>query len=120
MSTQQTLLETAFRAAIAAADPRQMLGQHVPWESVRAAVAAGGRVVVVGAGKAAASMALAFEQAYCAQGLDESCLSGLVVTRYGHGLPTRFIQVVQASHPVPDAAGEQAARDILARVQSAK
>jgi glycerate 2-kinase len=120
MSTEQTLLETAFRVAIAAADPRQMLGQYVPWESVRTALAGGGRVVVVGAGKAGASMALAFEQAYCAQGLDERCLEGLVVTRYGHGLPTRLIQVVQASHPVPDAAGEQAARDILSLVQAAR
>ncbi len=120
MAAQQQLLEAAFLAAIAAADPRQILGHHVPWETVRCVLAAGGKVVVVGAGKAAASMALAFEQAYLAQGLPEAHLAGLVVTRYGHGLPTRLVRVVEASHPVPDAAGEQAAKDILSIVQAAR
>jgi glycerate 2-kinase len=120
MSAQQELLLASFRAAIAAADPREILAAHVPWEAMRTALATGGKVIVVGAGKAAASMALAFEQAYIAHGFEHASLTGLVVTRYGHGLPTRLLRVVEASHPVPDAAGEQAARDILALVQAAR
>ncbi len=69
---------------------------------------------VVGAGKAAASMALAVERAYAGR----ATLDGIVVTRYAHGLPTDHIRVIEAGHPVPDEAGEQAAADILARVQA--
>jgi hydroxypyruvate reductase len=65
----------------------------------------------VGAGKAAASMAVAVEQAW-----PQAELGGLVITRYGHGLPTRRIRVIEAGHPVPDAAGESAAAEILAQV----
>jgi glycerate-2-kinase len=71
-----------------------------------------GRVVVVGAGKSAAVMAQAVEAAWPAV-----ALSGLVVTRYGHAVPTEKIAVVEAAHPVPDAAGEAAARRILGLVQ---
>jgi hydroxypyruvate reductase len=63
---------------------------------------------VVGAGKASAAMARAFEAAW------PHPLEGLVITRYGHGVPCGRIEVVEAGHPVPDAAGEQAARRILA------
>lgn len=66
-----------------------------------------GRTVVVGAGKAAAAMAAAVEAHW------QGPLSGLVVTRYGHGLPTSRVEVVEAAHPVPDAAGQQAAERIL-------
>ncbi|QJE74896.1 glycerate kinase [Aerophototrophica crusticola] len=66
-----------------------------------------GRTVVVGAGKAAAAMAAAVEAHW------QGPLSGLVVTRYGHGAPTSRIEVVEAAHPVPDAAGQQAAQRIL-------
>ena len=66
-----------------------------------------GRTIVVGAGKASAAMARAFEHAWNGQ------LSGLVVTRYGHAAPTERIEIVEASHPVPDAKGEQAARRML-------
>jgi hydroxypyruvate reductase len=69
-----------------------------------------GRTFVAAAGKAAASMALALEQAWPA----DAPLDGLAITRYGHGLPTRRIRVVEAGHPVPDAAGEAAAREVLA------
>src|SRR5258707_2827233 len=58
-----------------------------------------GRTVVVGAGKAAAAMAKAVEDHW------QGPLSGLVITRYGHGVPTRSIEVVEAGHPVPDEAG---------------
>ena len=68
---------------------------------------------MIGAGKAAASMARAFENAW-----PHPC-EGLVVTRYGHGAPTRHVEVVEAAHPVPDAAGERAAGRILALARSA-
>ncbi|MCZ3099969.1 glycerate-2-kinase family protein, partial [Acinetobacter baumannii] len=74
-----------------------------------------GRTLVVGAGKAAASMALAVERAYAGAGV---ALEGLVVTRYAHGLPTAHVRVIEAGHPVPDEAGERAAAEILARVQA--
>ena len=66
-----------------------------------------GRVVVVGAGKAAASMALAVERAWA-----DVALEGVVITRYAHGAPTARIRVVEAGHPVPDDGGERAAREI--------
>ena len=69
--------------------------------------AGSGRTVVVGAGKAAAAMARAFETRW------PGPLEGLVVTRYGHAVPCDRIEIVEASHPVPDAAGERAARRIL-------
>jgi hydroxypyruvate reductase/glycerate 2-kinase len=94
------LLRQLFAAAVAAADPAVSLARHLP-EPPR------GRTVVVGAGKAAASMAQAVEAAWQGE------ISGLVVTRYGHGAPTKRIEVVEAAHPVPDAAGEAAAGRIL-------
>ncbi len=98
----QSLLRASFDAAVAAADPQRMLAGHLPAKPERA--------LVVGAGKAAASMAVAVERAWA--GVD---LEGLVITRYGHGLPTQRIRVVEAGHPVPDAAGEAATSEILAR-----
>ena len=102
----RALLLRMFQAAIDAASPALCVPPHLPAPPA-------GRTVVVGAGKAAASMAQAVE----AHWPDDKPLSGLVVTRYGHGAPTRRIEVVEASHPVPDAAGEQAAARILAMVQ---
>ncbi len=102
----RTLLEQAFRAAVAAADPLQALAAHLP--SARELPA--GRTLAVGAGKAAASMAMALERHWPA----EAPLSGLVVTRYAHGLPCRRIAVVEAGHPMPDEAGERAASRIAA------
>lgn len=104
----RTLLVESFRAAVAAADPLEIVASHLPPPH------AGGRTLVVGAGKAAASMALAVERAYAGK----ATLEGVVVTRYAHGLPTEHIRVIEAGHPVPDEAGEQAAADILAQVQS--
>lgn len=104
----RTLLLESFRAAVAAADPLEIVASHLPPPH------AGGRTLVVGAGKAAASMALAVERAYAGH----ATLEGVVVTRYAHGLPTAHIRVIEAGQPVPDEAGEQAAADILAQVQS--
>lgn len=93
-------LRRLFAAAVAAADPAVSLARHLPRPPR-------GRTIVVGAGKAAASMAKAVEAAWPGD------VSGLVVTRYGHGAPTSRIEVVEAAHPVPDAAGEAAARRML-------
>jgi hydroxypyruvate reductase len=97
----------SFEAALAAADPLQLVATHLPQPPK-------GRTLVVGAGKAAAAMALAVEQHWPAG----APLDGLVVTRYQHGLLTNRITVMEAAHPVPDEAGEQAAQEILKRVKT--
>jgi len=84
-----------FDAAIAAALPDKSLPAYLPKPSK-------GRTIVVGCGKAAASMAKAAEDHWQGE------MSGLVVTRYGHNAPTRKIEVVEAAHPVPDLAGREA------------
>src|SRR5690606_25953771 len=104
MNPRQLLIDS-FHAAVAAADPLKILPAHLPKPPK-------GRTLVIGAGKAAASMALAVEQHWPA----DAPLEGVVITRYQHGLPTKRIQVVEAGHPVPDESGEQAAREILRRV----
>jgi glycerate 2-kinase len=96
----RALLRAMFDAAVTAADPLQRV---VPFLPARPP----GRVVVLGAGKASARMAQAVEQAW------DGPLSGLVVTRYGHTVPCAHVEVIEAAHPVPDAAGERAARRIL-------
>lgn len=108
--TPRALLRQLFEAAIAAADPAHCLPPHLPTPAELGA----GRLVVVGAGKAAAAMARVVEDHWT--GAPEQ-LRGLVVTRYGHGVPCQRIEVVEAAHPVPDAAGEGAARRILERVR---
>jgi glycerate 2-kinase len=94
-------LRALFNAALAAADPSQALERRIP-APVR------GRTVLVGAGKASAAMARAFETSWSGP------LEGLVLTRYGHAIPCDRVEIVEAGHPVPDAAGEQTARRILA------
>ena len=101
------LLLAGFHAALAAADPLKIVPRHLPRPPA-------GRTLVVGAGKAAASMALAVEQNWPA----DAALDGLVITRYQHGLLTNRITVIEAGHPVPDESGEQAAREILRRVKA--
>jgi len=104
MQTQRAcqLLLDSFHAAVAAADPALILPPHLP-------APPRGRTLVVGGGKAAASMAAAVEAHWPAG----APLSGLVVTRYQHSLPTRRIEVVEASHPLPDGRGEAAALRML-------
>ncbi len=97
------LLLDMFQAAVNAAAPALCVPAHLPPRPK-------GRTVVVGAGKAAASMAAAVEAHW------NGPIEGLVVTRYGHGVPCRHIEVVEASHPVPDEAGSKAARRILDKV----
>ena len=94
------ILRALFDAALAAADPYEAMARRIP-APVR------GRTVLVGAGKASAAMARAFESAWSGP------LEGLVVTRYGHAVPCDQVEVVEAGHPVPDAAGQRAACRIL-------
>ncbi len=101
-SDPRAFLLSLGQAAIAAALPDRM-ADHLPRVPT-------GRTIVVGAGKAAASMAAAFEKLWPAP------LEGTVVTRYGHAVPCSRIDVLEASHPVPDAAGLAATRAILARL----
>jgi glycerate 2-kinase len=101
------LLLGSFRAALYAADPLRLVPQHLPDPPK-------GRTLVVGAGKAAASMALAVEQSWPA----EAPLDGVVVTRYQHGLLTNRITIIEAGHPVPDDAGEKAALEIVRQVKT--
>lgn len=96
----EALLRAMFAAAVDAALPEKSLPRHLPQRPR-------GRTIVIGAGKASAAMARVFEDHW------DGPLEGLIVTRYGHGVPTRKIRVVEASHPVPDAPGEQAAADML-------
>ncbi|MEK7230527.1 MAG: glycerate kinase [Pseudomonadota bacterium] len=105
MSPRELLLGS-FNAAVAAADPLKIVPPHLPEPP-------GGRTLVVGAGKAAASMALAVEQHWPA----DAPLDGTVITRYAHGLLTNRITVVEAGHPVPDEAGAAAAKRILDSVK---
>jgi hydroxypyruvate reductase len=93
-----------FHAAIASAQPAVCVPAHLP-------APPRGRLIVVGAGKASAAMAQAVEHHW------PGPLSGLVVTRYGYGVPCSRIEIVEAAHPVPDVAGMRAAERMLALVQ---
>ncbi len=93
-----------FQQAVAAAHPTRAVSRALPSLPK-------GRTIVVGAGKAAAAMAKAVEDNWSGP------LSGLVITRYGHGAPCSKVEVVEAGHPVPDAAGNEAAVRMLGLVQ---
>lgn len=99
----RALLEQMFRQAVAQAQPALAVSRHLPERPK-------GRTIVIGAGKASAQMARAFEQAW------PGPLSGLVVTRYGYAEPCERIEIVEAAHPVPDEAGFLAARRMLETV----
>ena len=100
-----TFLRSLFDVAVAAADPMEQVSKYLP-EPPK------GRTVVVGAGKGSARMAEALEACW------EGPLEGVVVTRYGHEAPCERIEILQAAHPVPDAAGEKAAQRILETVSN--
>jgi glycerate 2-kinase len=100
----RALLRRMFQAAIDAAQPALCVPPHLPRPPR-------GRLVVIGAGKASAAMARAVEDNWRGE------LSGLVVTRYGYAVPCRRIEIVEAAHPVPDAAGLAGAQRILEAVQ---
>ena len=92
----RAMLLELFGAAVAAAHPARCLPPHLP------PTPADGRIVILGAGKAAAAMAVVTERHYRAEGHAER-ISGFVTTRYGHALPTEVLEVTEAGHPVPDA-----------------
>ena len=98
-------LNRIFMAAVASADPAKVLQHHLPSPPK-------GRCVVVGAGKASAAMAAALDKAWA-----DVNLSGIVVTRYGHAVPAGRVEIIEASHPVPDDMSAEAARRILAAVE---
>ncbi len=103
------LLSASFRAALDAVRAEAVLPPHLPPPPA-------GRTLVLGAGKAAADMAACVERHWPSN----APLEGLVVTRHGHGLPTRRIEVVEAGHPLPDAAGQDAAERLLALARAAR
>lgn len=103
-NAEEKLLRDMFDAAVKAADPALVVPPHLP-QPPR------GRTIVIGAGKASAAMARAFEQHW------EGPVEGLVVTRYGHAVPRERIEIVEASHPVPDEAGEATAGRMLAMME---
>ena len=104
---ERSFLIDLFRTAIAAADPAQVVPPHLPRPPQN------GRTIVLGAGKASAAMARAAEDHW------PGPLEGLVVTRTGHGVPCRRIEIIEASHPVPDERGRDAAGRILALAERA-
>lgn len=101
ISDPQKFLTDLFDIAVKAAQPVEALRGQLP------EVPTTGRTIVVGGGKAAASMAQAFEQHWPGD------IDGLVVTRYEHRVPTKHIEVVEAAHPVPDSAGQAAGTRML-------
>ena len=100
-------LEGLFRAAVAAAHPATCLAGHLP------ELPGSGRLIVLAAGKAAGSMTEWVERHYQRQ-LGNDRITGLAVTRNGYGRPTRLVPVVEAGHPMPDAAGLAATDRVLA------
>ncbi len=110
-SNPRTLLEGAFAAALAVADPKKIVPEYLA-KVFSHGNEPKGRCLVVGAGKASASMATALET-YAKQYWPAIALDGVVLTRYGHGSPTSHIKIVEAGHPVPDQAGMDGAAEIL-------
>ncbi len=115
MIEPRTFLTQLFNAAVAAADPAKVLARHLP-------VPPKGDTIVIGFGKAAASMAAALEDALDAQwpAAARARVRGVVVARYGHVVPTRTIRVLEAAHPVPDAASVSGAQALLDAVRGLK
>ncbi|WP_406872541.1 glycerate kinase [Aminobacter sp. P9b] len=103
MTDPKQFLTSIFEAAVAAADAELTIRRHLPEKPK-------GRTIVIGAGKGSAQMAAAFEKAW------EGPLEGVVVTRYGFAAPCKRIKIIEASHPVPDANGLEAAKLLLETV----
>ena len=110
MSNQKTILQNAFAAALAVADPQKIVPEYL--EKIFADSPPQKKCLIVGAGKASASMASALER-FAKEHWPNTELKGIVLTRYGHGSPTEFIQIIEAGHPVPDQAGMDGAKAVL-------
>jgi glycerate 2-kinase len=106
-------LRRIFDAAVAAAHPQACLPPYLP------PAPPAGRIIVLAAGKAAASMSEVALAHYRAQGVDDARITGLAVARHGYGGEAGPIRIVEAGHPVPDAAGIAATREALALARSA-
>jgi len=113
--SKEAILKNAFAAAVAVADPQVIVPQYLA-RIFPAGQEPQGRCLVVGAGKASASMASALE-AYAKLHWPKVTLEGIVLTRYGHNSPTAHIKIVEAGHPVPDQAGMDGAKEVLALTQ---
>jgi hydroxypyruvate reductase len=100
----RTFLTGLFDAAVGAADPERTIARFLPEKPK-------GRTIVIGAGKGSAQMAAAFEKLW------DGPLEGVVVTRYGFSVPCERIEILEASHPVPDAAGARAATRLFEAVR---
>ena len=114
MKDPTSFLKDAFAVALKAADPLVVLPESLQKVFERPLE---GRCLVLGAGKAAASMAVAFES-YAAKHWPKAELEGQVITRYGHAMPTKIIRVIEAGHPVPDESGMRAAQETLELVKT--
>lgn len=110
MSQQETILKNAFAAALAVADPKKIVPEYLS-KIFPSGSEPSGKCLVVGAGKASASMATALES-YAKSHWPHTALEGVVLTRYGHNSPTSQIQIIEAGHPVPDQAGMDGAKEI--------
>ena len=110
MSQQETILKNAFAAALAVADPKKIVPEYLA-KIFPLGSEPKGRCLVVGAGKASASMATALES-HAKNHWPNAILEGVVLTRYGHYSPTSHIQIIEAGHPVPDQAGMDGAKEI--------
>ncbi|MDX8455119.1 glycerate kinase [Mesorhizobium sp. VK9D] len=104
MTDPKSFLTSIFNAAVAAADPEKTIRDHLPARPK-------GRTIVIGAGKGSAQMAAAFEKVW------DGPIDGLVVTRYGYGARCERIEIIEAAHPVPDAAGLEASKRLLEKVR---
>ncbi len=110
MSNQKNILQNAFAAALAVADPQKIVPEYLA--KIFANSPPQKKCLIVGAGKASASMASALER-FAKQHWPNTELEGIVLTRYGHGSPTEYIEIIEAGHPVPDQAGMDGAKAIL-------
>ena len=110
--TTEAILKNAFAAAVSVADPQMIVPQYLA-KIFPSGQEPQGKCLVVGAGKASASMASALES-YAKVNWPQTKINGVVLTRYGHSSPTSHIKIVEAGHPVPDQAGMDGAKEVLA------
>ena len=113
MSNARAFLHSLFETAVAATHPASCLPAHLPTLPER------GRLIMLAAGKAAGSMTQVAERHYLGAGLRPARLAGLAVTRHGYACPTAHIRMIEAGHPMPDAAGLRATDEVLKLADSA-
>jgi len=111
MNKQSTILKKAFATAVAVADPQIIVPEYLARIFPKGQEPKG-MCLVVGAGKASASMASALEH-HALLNWPDAKLEGTVLTRYGHSAPTKHLQIIEAGHPVPDQAGMDGAKAIF-------